>query len=112
MTGNAHEQPLSDFYEGVRAVLVDKDQVNHAQIMQQHALYGGQSVFIWLMLSPTMRRLCNSTHCMELTVFVWIFLPPQKPVFDPPTLEGVGEEAVAAFFAPLEAGHPRGELAN
>ena len=52
-------QPLSDFFEGVRAVLVDKD---------------------------------------------------QKPAFDPPTLEAVSTAALEAFFAPLEATHPRGEL--
>ena len=52
-------QPLSDFYEGVRAVLVDKD---------------------------------------------------RSPRFEPPTLAEVSAEAVAAFFAPLEPAHPRGEL--
>ena len=52
-------QPLSDFYEGIRAVLIDKD---------------------------------------------------QKAVFQPGSLEGVGQDAIEAFFDPLEAGHSRGEL--
>ena len=52
-------QPASDFREGIRAVLVDKD---------------------------------------------------NKPAWNPPTLDQVADADVASFFAPLEAGHPRGEL--
>jgi enoyl-CoA hydratase len=52
-------QPHSDFYEGIRAVLIDKD---------------------------------------------------QKAVFQPASLEGVQQDAVNAFFEPLEAGRSRGEL--
>jgi len=53
-------QPDSDFREGIRAVLVDKD--------------------------------------------------PSSAVWMPAALEDVSEDAVAAFFAPLEDGHVRGEL--
>ena len=52
-------QPLSDFREGIRAVLVDKD---------------------------------------------------NSPKWDPSELTDVSDAAVEAFFAPLEQGHPRGEL--
>ena len=54
------EQPKSDFYEGVRAVLVDKE--------------------------------------------------PASATWNPATLQEVSDEAVEEFFAPLEAGHPRGDL--